>query len=261
VSRIKKITGVALFVFGALSSARLAAAPVSIDGGGFFGSVGRAVGFTASVTTRPYEGIDAQAALLPFVLYQRGKFFISGLNPGYFLRAARNYELSLIATPRFFGFSSDDSPVLANLSDRDYSVHGGVQLRFNVGDFALSTQLVTDLLGESSGTEIIASVGRSFTFGQLSLTPSFGLNLQDGNLIDHYYGVSASESDASGFAQFDGGTTLSSSLTLTGSYRLQDSWTGLAALRADFYGDDISSSPLVDEDATIALSVGAIYSF
>lgn len=238
------------------------AAPVTLDSSAIGASLnGRnSIGVTTSTTTRPYTGIGTQTALLPYLGFSSGNFYIRGLTPGYTLVNNNAYSIDILATPRFLGYSSDDSEQFQELESTDYSIHGGLSLSFNTNTLQFNAQLLTDLLNESNGTEILASVARTFSYKNVSFSPSIGINWQDTTLADHYYGVQAA-SESESLSAYTADSVINAQLSLTAGYSINDSVSTVGTLLLERYGDAISGSPLVENDTTTAITVGILYSF
>jgi len=162
--------------------------------------------------------------------------------------------------PRFLGYKVKNSPVLAGLSDTDYSYHGGLSIGWSLASVRLNAQLLTDLLGESDGSEFVGTLSKSYTIGGLSLTPALSLNWQDSTLVDHYYGINADQATDQR-AQYRPDAALNVALALTASYPITHSLDLIGTARVDQYGSAIEDSPIVDNNRTTSTSVGLIYSF
>lgn len=239
------------------------AAPVSIDASQIDGDTESqqfAIGLTRSITSRNYKGIADQSATLPYISASWGDFYIEGLNVGYKLSKSDELSWGLLAVPRFLGYGEDNSTVLAGLDDTQYSYHGGISANYQGGFGRLNVQALTDLLDESRGSEIIATLSHSYRFGDLTLSPAVSLNWQDAKLVGHYYGVTPEQATTDRSA-YEGNSVVNASLALSAGYALSDKLQVIGQTRLDQYGSAIKESPLVDEDTTQSASIGLIYAF
>ncbi len=239
------------------------AAPVSIDTSQIDDDSGDqkfAIGLTLSNTSRNYEGIGNQTARLPYFSANWRGLYVEGLNVGYKLSKGEKVSWDLIAVPRFLGYSETNSPVLTGLDDTDYSYHGGISANWETGIGRLNVQALTDLLNESSGSEIIATLSHAYQFGGLTLSPAVSVNWQDATLVDHYYGVTAAQATPDR-AAYEGDSVFNTAVSLTAGYALTDSFQLIGQARADQYGSEIEDSPLVDENTTTSATIGLVYTF
>jgi len=245
-----------------LGTSHATAAPVSVDtsatGAALAGK--SSVGITTSSTSRPYLGIGSQNAALPYFSLSANQFYLRGLDLGYTASNTDTFSLDVIATPRFLGYSNDDSLDLAELEGTNYSIHAGVSLTVPINKFQLNTQLVTDILGESNGSEITSSLSRTFSYNKFSVTAAANVNWQDKNLVNHYYGIDTAESSGS-FTPYAASSTFNIGTSLTTSYALSNSISAIGTVSVNQFGDEIANSPIVENDQTTAVSLGIIYSF
>ena len=251
-----------LLILVIISMNSVIAAPVTIDSSAIGSSLSdrNTVGITVSSTTRPYIGIGTQNALLPYFGFSAGKFHISGLTPCYTFVNSEAYSIDLLATPRFLGYSPEDSETLQGLDAKHYSIHGGFSFSFSAIKLQFNTQLLTDLLNESNGTELIASIGRSFSLSNVTVSPSIGISWQDSALVDHYYGVQDINATEA-LSAYSADSVVNTSLSLTAGYPISDSISTAVTLLWERYGNAISNSPLVESASSTAVSVGILYSF
>jgi len=261
------------FLIGLLlvtTSTSLRAAPVSVDTSalGSDGDSNLGVGFTYSATERPYNNPDTVLAALPYFTASRNGFYINGLNLGYeltadpdpFVAPTLSLRIDILAIPRFLGYKAKESPVLEGLEDTDYSIHAGVSFSLINGPANFNVQFLTDILGESDGSEVNGTISKSFSRDKLSLTPAFSLNWQDAALVDHYYGIDASGATATR-AQYSAGSVFNKALSLTAGYTVTKRLNIFGAIRVEQFGDEISDSPIVDEDVISSASIGLVYTF
>lgn len=253
----------------AVSSASLHAAPVSVDTSAF-GSDGDAnlgVGFTVSATTRPYNNPDTVLAALPYITASKNGFYINGLNVGYeltadpdpFVAPKPSLRIDILAVPRFLGFKAEESPVLEGLDDRDYSIHAGVSLSLINLPLNFNLQALTDVSNQSDGSELIGTISKTLAFNKLSLTPALSLNWQNSALVDHYFGVNASDATANR-AEYNAGSTFNTAVSITAGYPITSKLNAFGAIRAERLGSEISNSPIVDEDTISSATIGFVYS-
>jgi len=260
------LIGVAL----ATSSTSLYAAPVSVDTSAFGtdGDANLGVGFTVSATTRQYNNPDTVLASLPYITANKNGFYINGVNFGYELTADPDpfvapelaVRIDILGVPRFLGYKAEESPVLEGLADTNYSIHAGVSLSLVNAPVNLNLQLLTDILNESDGSEISGTISKTYAWKKFSLTPALSLNWQDSALVDHYYGISASDATATR-AQYDAGSTINTAISITAGYPINEKINTFGALRLEQLGDEIADSPIVNEDSVSSATFGLVYSF
>ena len=218
------------------------------------------IGLTFSRTSRQYEGIDDQSARLPYISARLGDFYVDGLNIGYNVPTDSEIKWGLVAVPRFLGYKESNSPILEGLDDTDYSYHGGLTADWNTDFGLINVKALTDLLNESGGSEVVATLSKAFNFGELTLSPAVSLNWQNADLVDHYYGVTEAQSTADRPA-YEGESVVNTALSLSASYALTEQFRLIGQVRQEHYGSEIEDSPLVDENTALSTSFGLVYTF
>lgn len=252
---------VAIFVY--TSSAMAAPAPIitsTQDSGSEDNRFG--IGFTQSVTKRPFIGVDDQTASLPYFSYRNKQFYVEGLDIGYKFYNSRHITASLFTTPRFYevrsSFAKDGE--LNGINETKPSYFAGASIQFHTTIATITFQALRDLV-ESDGTELVIQASKAFkTSKSLTLTPSIGLTYQNTSLVAYYYGVQPNEV-AAGRPQYDGDTSTNYNVTLNASWDVTKHLQLLAQLKYETLGEGITDSPIVDEDNVNFITLGFVYRF
>lgn len=211
------------------------------------------------VATDPgYVGYTRQITPFPLVFYHYGRFFFAGISAGYLLSNGDHYRFSLVISPELNRLKASDSPQLAGIQSRQWSLDGGANLEF-FGDWGRFNLGVThDLLDRNNGTGASTSYHYSFHAGSWSITPGLGLRWENSNLTDYYYGVSPAEAipgrpayspgaATNPFVEIGVGTALTEHLWFRGN---------LQYMR---FGSAIHDSPIVDRSGSPTIFIGLIY--
>jgi outer membrane protein len=162
--------------------------------------------------------------------------------------------------PRFDGYEEENSAALRGMDDRDMTLDGGVAfaLRGEWGVFGAS--VVTDILGKHDGQEVELSYSKPVRRGKWVISPAAGLRWQSSNLVDYYYGVRTGEV-RTGRPAYDANAAVNPFVGLRLLRSLGKRWTLLGAAQYEWFDDEISDSPIVDEDYDISVMAGLLYSF
>jgi len=215
-------------------------------------------------TQQPDTGI----ARIPYLTARKNGFYINGINVGYeltadpdpFVAPKPSLRIDILGVPRFLGYKAKESPVLEGLDDTDYSIHAGLSFSLVSGPVGLNLQMLTDVLGVSDGSELSGTISKTFSWNKLSLTPAFNINWQDEALTDHYYGVNTIDATATR-AQYSAGPVFNTAVSITAGYPITPKLNAFGAIRMDQFGDEITESPIVDEDTTSSATFGLVYNF
>ncbi len=218
------------------------------------------IGPAVVVTGKPYKGMDATVYPIPFIMYRNGRFFVSGATAGYRMLAGEGWALDGIGKWRFDGYDPDDSDDLKGMDERRMTADlGGTFSAF--GDWGtFKVTALKDALSEYDGEEISVSYSRTLQEDKLGITPFVGLAWLSSNLTDYYYGVRSGEVRA-GRPAYNAGADLNWFAGLSASYKLDEKWSLFAGFTYELLGDEITDSPIVDDDYKISILAGAMYKF
>lgn len=152
------------------------------------------------------------------------------------------------------GWESDDSDLLAGKSDRDDSTMAGINAAYAKGKFNSEIGYVTDISNESDGSKFYAAATYTMLATRnYTLSATAKVSVLDEDLTSYYY------SDADTGYEADSATNIS--LGLIGTYNISKKWTAIAAVTANSLDDEISDSPLVEDDTHNMVLMGVTYSF
>lgn len=210
------------------------------------------------VSTSPYEGGDSRVFGAPVGIWRNKRFFLEGIKGGVIVAENQTFRADLIAVPRLMGYDSGDAPILDGMQDRDWSLDGGVQLKWKVpevNDLDFHLALVADLLGTHKGYEADAGLSRIFPAKYYQLVPRIGLKWQSGEINDYYFGVRADEATA-GRPAYSSGGGLNYYANLGVYTGFSKDWFVLIRGGVEWLADEIRGSPLVDENAVFSGMLG-----
>jgi outer membrane protein len=217
------------------------------------------LGLIAIERDAPYRQLDEDLLVVPLVRFEGERAYLRGLRGGFRLTQAGPFEASVFLQARGDGYEAADSPYLAGMADRRFSLDGGVALGWRVprvGQFELSA--ASDLLGRSDGQEFEASWTGLVRAGQWRLLPSVALRWQSRGLVDYYYGVRDAEALPDRPA-YDGEAALIPELSILATRPLGERWQLFARVGHGILPAEITDSPLVDDDRRTSVILGLGY--
>jgi MipA family protein len=257
------------------------------------------LGVGAGVRTNPVEyASDIPIVLLPQVEYSGERFFIQNLDLGFVISENKTHQLNLLLTPSYdqmffdrwnsgnffveqgqsFGGSvaseSDgqaiEPPGKASTKgfadNHEWSLHkrritalGGIEYNFSSGEMDWQLQWVQDLLDVHQGNEVRAIVSKEWRFIRSSVKASVGLLWQDQNELNYYYGLNADETAVESVYRPD--SDISTLVRLDWNYRLNENWDVRLFSSYRHLGDEITQSPLINDDKIVTVFFGGVYHF
>lgn len=184
------------------------------------------------------------------------------------LRRLAASSISSIAgsTPNLDSLSSAELEALvfqdqdSSLPERDFAVNAGLDWVYLTtwGDW--QAQLTTDISNTHKGESAWLSYSYPWIWPKAELNLSLGLEWKSADLVDYYYGVSASEA-LPGRSQYQAGDTVNQVLRLSGVYSLTPRWKLTAVAEREYLGSAIRRSPIIRDRWSDTLFVGFYYQF
>jgi outer membrane protein len=220
---------------------------------------GWSLGLSVLGDTNPYLGQDADVIPLPLVSYRQGPFEASTNGLSYTFLNTGPLQLTAAARPRFSGLISTDGPELDGI-DRRVTGDLALEAQYDIGRFYGRAAIRQEFTGEHDGQEARLRFGARQRFGTVGLDLAAGAAWQNGDLSRYVWGVDADET-APGRAAYDPGSVVVPFVSFAARYQISENWSLLGTLRADFLSDDITDSPIIEDDTLIAGGIGFVFRF
>ena len=208
-------------------------------------------GFGVAASQDVYTDFDNRIVPIPIIGYTGEKLRVYGPFVGYQLFQQDGFTLDAQLVPVFAGYEKDDSAVFTGMEDRDFSYAAGIGLNYNTGGWVYSLSTNEDIFGKFDGYQASARIGKQFRIDQYMIEPSIGVNYQDSNYVDYYYGVRPEEATAFRSA-YNGDGALNTEIRIAVSTRQFFKGMTRLELGATFFDDSISDSPLTDDDTSLS---------
>ena len=152
------------------------------------------VGLLALDRDAPYRQLDEDLLVVPLVRFEGERFYLRGMRGGVVLANSGGISFGGFLQARGDGYDAADSPFLAGMADRKFSMDAGLAASWRVpgvGQFEAS--LATDVLDRSGGQEAEVSWTGLVRAAGWQILPSVALRWQSQDMVDYYYGVRTSE--------------------------------------------------------------------
>lgn len=201
------------------------------------------------VSVQDYKGFDLFATSLSYRAFETG----TGAGLGkWSLRVGPSLTYEA-------GRDSEDSPTLTGLDDVDASVIAGGYVRGTFGPVGLRFSAGQDIAGGHDGISASASVGTFLPLGRLKIQPSASVSWGSSNFNESFFGITESQSSASGLAinDVDSGV-YGYSVNLVSWYEITDNYVITAIGSHRWFSGEADDSPilLADDGADTGLFIG-----
>ena len=247
------------------------------------------------------DASDIPLFLLPEISYSGERFFIQNLDLGVYLWESESQQLNLLATPgyddvffhrwspsNFFldtnrmmssGALKEESeaqPVIEtednefinpsftdvserDLRDRHMAGLAGIEYNLSVESLELQLQYLSDFTGVHEGQEARASLAKHWVNGRHHLVGSLGAVWQSSKVVNYYYGLTPAEADERGPYTTD--AAVSGLVRVDWNYQLTQRWDLRLLASYRQLPDEISASPLINDNKVITVFIGGVYHF
>lgn len=217
---------------------------------GKLGRVGLGIG--ALGRSSPYRDYDGGVTqVIPAITYNGDRLQVLGPNVSYGIAGTGSLRLALAGTYRLGVYDEDDSDYLEGMGDRDSTFMAGLALQAELPmgfDIALSYQ--HDVLDRIGGGEARVALDKSFQAGPLRLSPELGINWTSQDLADYDFGVPQDKATPDRPA-YRVGSTFTTDVGMGVLYEITTDWLIVMNVAVEFLDDEISDSPIVDEDYVV----------
>lgn len=220
------------------------------------------VGLGAIGRGSPYLGSTQSVyQLIPTVAYIGDRFQWLGPEINLGLAGSDTARLALTASYRIGSYEGDDSPVLADLGDRESTMLLGLALEFDLPKgFELEAAYRHDALDRIGGGVADLALSRGFQVGVVRLSPELSISWTSSDISNHDFGVpeGAARPDRPAYAP---GATTAFGLGVTGFAELTQDWRAILSVTGEFLDSNVRRSPIVDEDTVLVGFVALTYAF
>ncbi|TAJ77677.1 MAG: MipA/OmpV family protein [Gallionellaceae bacterium] len=202
------------------------------------------LGLFANVSSSPIRGVSNSATLLPYAYFDYGRVFTRIDTFGVKTLPLGYGHLELVGRIKLDGYQATDNTGLKGIADRQNPVPVGIgtfQLTPLGGLFLYALYDVN----RSRGNIYEAVYAAKFPLGKMAVYPQIGIEHYSGDYTRYYYGISAAESAASGYAAYTPVASTNPSLRAMLEVSISGGWFVNLYLQRKWLGAAITGSPLV----------------
>jgi len=222
------------------------------------------IGAGLMLQDKPFKGVGAKVYPLPFYMYRGRAFSMRGLSASYEIFSEETWSFGGLARFRTDGYDSDDSSDLDGMSDRKNTLDIGTELWLGGSEGKIGLDWLSDVLGKHKGHEVRLTYVKPFraAFGikELNLRPILGFSWRSKNLNNYYFGVRPDEVLANR-AFYKSGSAINPYIGVSLDYQLNKRWSIFSLLRNEWLADEITNSPIIDQNKVSSVILGLVYNF
>lgn len=220
------------------------------------------IGIGAVGQTSPYRGSTEQpGTVIPAIVYIGEKLQWTGPRIRYALAGSTDWRLALQGDLRLGAYEEQDSPFLAGLGDRDTTLMLGLAwTRELPGGIDFTVSASQDLFDRSGGQQAELSLSRGFQWGSWRLSPFVGLSWLSADLADYEFGVPTEAATADRPA-YQPASAVNPEAGVTFFYEITQGWQLVGNIGVEQLDDELTDSPIVDEERLVKGFVSLTYTF
>lgn len=145
------------------------------------------------------------------------------------------------------------------LRNRRMAGLGGFEYTFTTALVDLQLQYVADFTDVHDGDEVRVALAKYWASGRHRISTSIGAIWQSGEVVNYYYGVTEPEADLRGTYRTE--DALTPVARLDWNYQLTERWDLRFLANYRQLPDEISASPLINDNKVITVFIGGVYHF
>lgn len=221
------------------------------------------LGLAAGIGDFGYRDTDPLVLPLPMIDYEYNNFFIHNLNAGYYLwnDTSNKFAVNVWYNPLSYNHDDTDNEQMKQLNNRHSTAMAGLTWTHLADWGVIRTAVSADILGNSDG--VVADVGYLYPIhsGNWTVVPGIGVTWNSSDQNNYYYGISHDESVRSGYSEYSADDSWNPWLELAMKYQINENWHVSGLVRAVSLSNNISGSPMVDNDLSTQAVLGVAYDF
>lgn len=218
----------------------------------------RLIGAGALVSRSPYRGVSNKTTPLFSVVWDKGPFYLQGIEAGYKFYNKAPLTAKVLVSPRLMGYRASDADALSGMDERWWSIDGGIGVDWTLPygkNVTLSFKAVNDLLSRNDGRAGEVVLAKKFRGPYFEMTPSLGVRVLSSQMAGYYYGVNSDEVRA-GRPEYHPGHAVNYVVGLMFNSGLSRDWIVITRIGVEALDTKIRKSPLVDETMLLSGMIG-----
>lgn len=220
------------------------------------------VGLGVLARSSPYlDSTESVYQVIPTIAYVGERLQWLGPEINFGLAGSDAVRLALTASYRIGSYEADDSPVLADLGDRESTLLLGLGVELDLArGFELEAAYRHDALDRIGGGVAELALSRGFQAGVVRLSPELSVSWTSSKISNHEYGV-PEEASKPGRPSYAPGATTTLGVGVTAIAELTQDWRAILGVTGEFLDSRARTSPIVADDTVFSGFLAVTYAF
>lgn len=214
----------------------------------------------AGVTSQSiYLGGESQTRVFPAINYQYKRLYFQAGDLGFNLINETNWEVDFGLGVNLIGDTDrGDSRLLQDLPELSLPLNAflSAQYKSSIGLFKVKHN--HEINNKHNGNSSSISYSAPIFKGKWLFLPQVSYDYYSAEMVNYFFGVNPTDASAEILA-YQTGSTTAVSLSVLALYQINDKWSLVGNLQNEFVGDEISDSPIVEDDQRLSVFAGFLY--
>ncbi len=208
-----------------------------------------------------YQGGKSQTRVFPAIDYQYKRFYFQAGDLGFKVVDDENWEVDFGLGVDLIGdVDRGDSPSLRNLPELSLPLNAftSAQYKSSIGLFKIKYN--HEINNKHNGNTSSLSYSAPIFVGKWLFLPQLSYEYYSAEVINYFFGVNPTDASLE-FPTYQANSDTALSLSILSLYKINDKWSFVGNLKNDFLGDEITDSPIVEDDQRLSVFAGFLYKF
>lgn len=217
------------------------------------------IGLAGVTSTSVYLGGNNQSRVFPAIDYTYKQFYFQAGDLGLNLVNKDNWKIDFGLGVNLAGdVDRGDSRLLSALPELSFPVNAFVSAEYKtkIGLFKIKYhhEINNKHNGHSTGLSYSAPIRR----GSWLVVPQLTYENHSEEVVNYFVGI-APEDMTTNLPSYEAGSVNNWQLSLLGLRPINNKWSLIGNIQNVFYGDEITNSPMIDDDQRLSVFIGFLY--
>lgn len=217
------------------------------------------IGLAGVVSDTVYIGGKNQSRIFPAIDYQYKRFYFQAGDLGFNIIDNNNWEVN---SGIGFNLAGDidrgESKLLKDLPELSFPISAFVsaQYKTKIGLFTVKHDF--EINNKHDGNSSSISYSAPIFKNNWLIMPRLSYEHHSAEVVNYFYGVNAADA-TSEIAAYQTGSVNNIQLSVLALRQINEKWSFVSNIQQEFYGDEISNSPIVDDDKRLSVFAGFLF--
>ena len=219
------------------------------------------IGLAAVSSQSIYVGGKNQSRVFPAIDYKYHHFYFQAGDLGFNIFDSNNWEINSGIGINLAGdHDRGDSRLLSHLPDLSIPLSAFVSIQYQTGIGLFKVKHDYEINNKHNGNSTKFSYSAPIRQGSWLLIPQLSFEHHTSEVINYFYGINPVDATAL-LPAYQTGAVNNWQLSFMGLRQINNKWSFVGSIQNEFLGDEISQSPIVDQDNRLSVFAGFLYKF